>query len=104
MYHHTLFQRQDQPLGVLGSAYTAALWKRAADCNFGTLNLTTQLYDNATMLPLDVMLQESFMCGFRDAYIQQRLFTEQDLSFRMAYDIALHAEDAVKQQQGVSGR
>lgn len=45
-----------------------------------------------------------FMHGLRDSHIQQRLFMEQGLPFKMAYDIAHRAEGAVKQQRDLKSQ
>lgn len=87
------------------SAYTATLRKLAAAIKLGPLDLTTRMYDRHTMLPLDVMRRDRFLCDLRGVHIQQRRLAEQDLSFMTAYNIALHARCAVKQQQDeISGR
>lgn len=65
------------------------LRKLAADCNFETPDPTTRLYDNSTMLLLDVIQREKIVCGLHDVYIQQCLITEQDLSLKTACDVAL---------------
>lgn len=69
------------------------------DCNFGTSDLITGHYASFTMLPLDIMLKVRFVYGLREPYIQQRAFAKQDLFLKTAYNIALHVEDAVKQQE-----
>lgn len=81
VYNCALFFCWDQLPGESVSLYTAALQELAADCNFGTVYLTTRLYANSTMLPLDVMLQDRFVCGLRCTHIQQHLYVEQDMSF-----------------------
>lgn len=73
VYSRTLFQSRDQLPG------RSALGKLVRDCNFGTPDSTIRLYENSTMLPLDVMMRCRFVCGLRDVHIQQRLFAEQDL-------------------------
>lgn len=101
VYSRTLFQSRGQLLRKFVSAYTAALRKVASDCNFGTLDPTKKLYPNYTMLPLDVMLRDRFVCGLGDAHIQQRLLAEEFWSFTTAYDIVLRAEGAAKHQQNL---
>lgn len=69
------------------------------DCNFGTPNPTTRLYDNSTMLHDDMMTCDRLVGGLCDAHIQLRLFAGQDFSFKTAHAIVLRAEGAVKQQR-----
>lgn len=95
VYNRTLFQRRDQLPGKSVSAYKAALRKLAADCDFGTLDLTMRLYVNSTMVPLEVMLRDRFVYGLRNAHIRQPLFAGSDLYFKMAYDITLRVEGMV---------
>lgn len=45
---------------------------------------------NPTMLPIDVMLRDRFVCGLRNEQVQQRLFAEKDLTFKKA--LTLHCE------------
>lgn len=51
------------------------------------------------MPPLDVILRNRVVCGLRNVRILQRLFAEQDSSFKMIYDIAFRVMGVVKQQQ-----
>lgn len=123
LFCRSKFQRRDQHPGESIACYVAALKKLATDCNFGVLTTATSptttagsssaggtvsagssssggiLASNPTMLPLDVMLRDRFVCGVQDERIQQRLFAEQKLTFKQAYDIAIRLESAVKQQQ-----
>ncbi|XP_037520686.1 uncharacterized protein LOC119397325 [Rhipicephalus sanguineus] len=92
------FQRRDQRHDEMVSDYVTALKKLAADCNFGT---SVDAAANPTMLPLDVMLRDRFVCGLRNEQVQQRLFSEKDLTFKRAFDIALRAENAVEDQKNV---
>ncbi|XP_037521382.1 uncharacterized protein K02A2.6-like [Rhipicephalus sanguineus] len=92
------FQRRDQRHDETVSDYVTALKKLAADCNFGT---SVDAAANPTMLPLDVMLRDRFVCGLRNEQVQQRLFAEKDLTFKRAFDIALRAENAVEDQKNV---
>lgn len=111
VYCRARFQRRDQLEGEKVAEYVAALKKLAADCNFGTLTATaaataqeggsTATPANTTMLPLDVMLRDRFVCGLRDAGLQQRLFAETGLTFSKAYDIAQRAESAGHQQRDI---
>ncbi|XP_077507188.1 uncharacterized protein LOC144116318 [Amblyomma americanum] len=105
VYSRARFQRRDQLEGETVSAYIAALKKLAAHCNFGTLTTTATGQErdaassaNTTMLPLDVMLRDRFVCGLSDESLQQRMFAEKDLTFNKAYDIAVRAESADHQQ------
>lgn len=49
-------------------------------------------------LPLEVMLRDRFICGIRDANLQQRLLAEGDLGFDRALRLALASESAANQQ------
>ncbi|XP_077520001.1 uncharacterized protein LOC144129806 [Amblyomma americanum] len=95
VYSRAGFQRRDQLEGETVSVYIAALKKLAAHCNFGTLTTTATRQErdtassaNTTMLPLDVMLRDRFVCGLSDESLQQRMFAEKDLTFNKACDIA----------------
>ncbi|XP_049272416.1 uncharacterized protein K02A2.6-like [Rhipicephalus sanguineus] len=116
VFSRARFQRRNQLEGETVSAYVAALKTLAADCNFGTLRqtqaaaaaatgqqTTTTPPSNATMLPLDIMLGDRFVCGLRDDLLQQRLFAESDPTFTKAYDIAVRAESASQQQRDMRG-
>lgn len=92
------FQRRDQKHDETVSDYVTALKKLAADCNFGTSADTAA---NPTMLPMDVMLRDRFVCGLRNEQVQQRLFAEKDLTFKKAFDLALRAENAIEDQKRV---
>ncbi|XP_037565992.1 uncharacterized protein LOC119445783 [Dermacentor silvarum] len=92
------FQRRDQRHDETVSDYVTALKRLAAECNFGT---SADNAANPTILPLEVMLRDRFVCGLRNEQVQQRLFAEKDLSFKKAFDIALRAENAVEDQRNV---
>lgn len=56
---------------------------------------------NPTLLPLDVMLLDCFVCGLCNENRQKRL-SAKDLTFGKAYyDIAIQVESAIRQQQKV---
>lgn len=57
VYNRTLFQLRDLLPGESLNANTAALQKQVTNCGFGTPHPTARLYDNYTMLTLDVMLR-----------------------------------------------
>ncbi|KAM7287649.1 uncharacterized protein ISCGN_031340 [Ixodes scapularis] len=98
VFSRARFQRRDQEVGETVSAYVTALKKLAADCNFGT---SADQATNPTVLPLEVMLRDRFVCGLRSEQVQQRLFAEKDLTFQKAFDFALRAENAAKDQKKV---
>ncbi|XP_064469696.1 uncharacterized protein K02A2.6-like [Ornithodoros turicata] len=112
------FQRRDQQAGESINTYVTALRKLAADCNFGAASTptgtavetaasstgagtATSPATSSTMLPLDIMLRDRFVCGIKDSNLQQRLFAERDLTFSKALDFALRAESAAAEQHGV---
>ncbi|XP_077534700.1 uncharacterized protein LOC144146636 [Haemaphysalis longicornis] len=117
VYSRAMFQRRDQLPGESVNDYVAALRKLATSCNFGTLPTATAppatqaggaastqqgaTDYNPTLLPLDVMSRDRFVCGLRDENLQQRLFAEKELTFTKAYDFAIRAESAVQQQQKI---
>ncbi|KAK8774288.1 hypothetical protein V5799_011179 [Amblyomma americanum] len=118
VYSRAMFQRRNQLPGESVNDYVAALRKLATSCNFGTLPTATTATAtpaegtasptqqgatgcNPTLLPLDVMLRDRFVCGLRDQNLQQRLFAEKDLTFSKAYDFAIRAESAVQQQRQI---
>ncbi|XP_049528978.1 uncharacterized protein LOC125947746 [Dermacentor silvarum] len=86
------FQRRDQRHNEI------VLKRLAAECNFGT---SADAEANQTILPLEIMLRDRFVCGLRNEQVQQRLFAEKDLTFTKAFDIALRAENAVEDQRNV---
>lgn len=106
------FHKRDQLPSETISQYVAALRTFAKDCNFGTSpapaapsqasSSTTEQGASSitpsTMLPLNVMLRDRFICGIKDANLQQRLLVERDITFERAFDIALAAESAASQQ------
>lgn len=89
-----LFHRRDQFPAESVSAYTASLRKLAANCDFGKLNSTTRMYDNSSMLPLNVVMRARILCSHHDRPHKQGLFAEEDLSFKMAYHISLAAQSS----------
>ncbi|KAK8775628.1 hypothetical protein V5799_031024 [Amblyomma americanum] len=110
VYNRAMFQRRDQLPG--GSV------NYATSCNFGMLPTATTATAtpaegtaspteqgatgcNPTLLLLDVMLRNRFVCGLRDQNLQQRLFAEKDLTFSKAYDFPIRAESAVQQQRQI---
>ncbi|KAK8761269.1 hypothetical protein V5799_027469 [Amblyomma americanum] len=106
VYSRARFQRRDQLERETASAYIAALKKLAAHCDFGTLTTTGTRQErdaassaNTTMPPLDVMLRDRFVSGLSDESLQQRMFSEKDLTFNKAYDIAVRADSAGHQQR-----
>ncbi|XP_077531216.1 uncharacterized protein LOC144143321 [Haemaphysalis longicornis] len=109
VYSRTLFQRRDQMEAEAVSAYVAAMKKLDAIYNFGPLPTTTVATEhpvatppvNPFMLPLDIMLRGRFVCGLRDNFLQQRLFTETEYTFARAYDIDIRPESAGKQQRDI---
>ncbi|CAN8004989.1 unnamed protein product [Ixodes hexagonus] len=50
------------------------------------------------------MLRDRFVCGIHDELLQQRLFAEKDLTFSAAFDMAVRAESASKQQQDIKNK
>lgn len=120
-------QRNQAPAETI-SEYVAALRKIAADCNFGTVtNVTARTTATATtassssevtqaaqvaqtpgaefstVLPLDVMLRDRFICGIKDSRLQQRLLVERHITFDRAYAMALATESAASQQRHIQG-
>uniref|UniRef100_A0A6B0V5U0 Putative tick transposon n=1 Tax=Ixodes ricinus TaxID=34613 RepID=A0A6B0V5U0_IXORI len=119
-------QRNQTPTESI-SEYVAALRKIAADCNFGPVTTapTTPTPATATaappesdasssqesrqvpqaparkfstVLPLQVMLRDRFICGVKDSHLQQRLLVERNITFDRAYALALATESAASQQ------
>lgn len=90
------FQRNDQQHGETRSDYVMELKKLEADCNFGTSADTAA---NPTMLPLDVMLCNCFVCSLWNDQVQQWLFAEEDLMFEKAFDLAVWAENTIKKPE-----
>lgn len=97
LYSRYVFQQRNQLPNESISNYVATLKRLSADCNFGILPATiaastssqegttsSVLSTNPSMLQLDVMLRERFVCGVRNERLQQRLFTEKDLTFQRA--------------------
>lgn len=63
---------------------------------------SVDLYESTT-LPLDIMLRDRSVCGISDPHLQQPLLSEKRLSFQRAYDIAVAAETAQRQQKELRG-
>lgn len=95
LFCQSKFQRRYQRPG---ESIASAPKKIAADFNFGVLTtaaasairrvIDTTLADtssNSTILPLDVMLRDRFVCGVQHDRLQQRHFAEQKLNFKQAY-------------------
>ncbi|KAM7312965.1 uncharacterized protein ISCGN_009869 [Ixodes scapularis] len=120
LFSRTRFQRRDQQAGESISSYVAALKKLSADCNFGVLTATPAAVTastrnagsagesrsparqpelNPTLLPLEVMFRDRFVCGLRDEHLQQRLFAEVNLTFQKEHDMALRSEIAAQHQK-----
>ncbi|XP_064464374.1 uncharacterized protein K02A2.6-like [Ornithodoros turicata] len=57
-----------------------------------------------TILPLEVMLRDRFICGPRDVHLQQRLLSERNITFQMAGDTAKAMESTVSQQASMRSR
>lgn len=98
VYRTSRFQRRDQEVGGTVSAYGTALRKLAADCDFRS---SAEQATNPTVLRLDVILRDRFVCCLRSEKVQQRLFAEKELTFIEAYEFAIRAERAVQQQQKI---
>ncbi|XP_049269116.1 uncharacterized protein LOC125757580 [Rhipicephalus sanguineus] len=85
-----LFNRRNQAADESVADYVTALWKLTEDCGFGD-----------KQLPLDVMMRDRFVCGIKNEAVQQRLLAEPNLTFQVAYDMAVTAEATAKQQRDI---
>ncbi|XP_049517164.1 uncharacterized protein LOC125942945 [Dermacentor silvarum] len=85
-----LFYRRNQAADESVADYVTALRKLTEDCGFGD-----------KQLPLDVMMRDRFVCGIKNEAVQQRLLAEPNLTFQVAYDMAVTAEATAKQQRDI---
>ncbi|CAN7949544.1 unnamed protein product [Ixodes hexagonus] len=90
LYARFLFYRRNQAAEESVADYVTALRKLAEDCGFGD-----------KQLPLDVMMRDRFVCGIKNEAVQQRLLAEHNLTFQVAYDMAVTAEATAKQQRDI---
>lgn len=81
--------------GVASAATGTTAGPASADAP-GTAITVSPPVPNPTMLPLDVMLRDRFVCGIMDEHLQQRLFAETNLTFKKAYDMAVRTEGAAQ--------
>ncbi|KAB0798044.1 hypothetical protein PPYR_09037, partial [Photinus pyralis] len=78
-----LFNRRHQKEGESISAWVAELRKIGSLCNYGN--------------DLENQIRDRIVCGARDESLQRRLLTEAKLTFQMAFDTAIAAENAACQ-------
>ena len=71
------------------AAYVAELRGLAEYCNYGD--------------SLNEMLRDRLVCGVNDQWVQRRLFTEADLTFKKAYNIAQAMEAAERSARELQG-
>lgn len=83
------FNRRVQKFNEPIADFVADLRKLSAHCNFAEL---------------DNMLRDRMVCGVNDETLQIRLFSETNLSFQRAYELALSAEMANKNVLDIRGR
>lgn len=110
LYTRCCFQHWDQLPGESIATFLAALKKLATQCNFGALTSAPEQSQSdeaqsssttspGTMLPLDVMLNDQFVCRLQDRNVWQRLLAEKDLAFQKVLDIALRVDNDNDHQQ-----
>ncbi|CAN7978868.1 unnamed protein product [Ixodes persulcatus] len=90
LYARFLFYKRDQHAGETVAEYVTALRKLAEDCGFGD-----------RQLPLEIMMRDRFVCGIAPERVQQRLLAERNLTFDVAYDLAVTAETTSQQQRDI---
>ncbi|XP_049524025.1 uncharacterized protein LOC125945778 [Dermacentor silvarum] len=90
LYARFLFCRRNQAAEKSVADYVTVLQKLAEDCGFGD-----------KQLPLEAMMRDRFSCGIKNEAVQQRLLAEHNLTFQVAYDMALTAEATAKQQRAI---
>lgn len=97
LFGKTKFQQRNASTGVFISDYLGALRTLVVDCNLriptSTLSTSATSGESAktshkTMLPLEVMFRDSFLCGVKDNQLQQLFVPEPSLTFKKASDIA----------------
>ncbi|XP_049511265.1 uncharacterized protein K02A2.6-like [Dermacentor silvarum] len=88
LYARYVFSKRDQQEGEGVADYVTALRKLSDNCGFG-----------GTKFPLEEMLCDRLVFGISDNVVQQRLLAEKNLTFETAYELAITAEAAVKQQK-----
>lgn len=90
LYGRFLFYKRNQAQGESVADYVTALRKLAENCGFGDKTL-----------PLDEMMRDRFVFGINNEAVQQRLLAERNLTFAVAYDMAVTAEATQRQQREV---
>ncbi|XP_049272019.1 uncharacterized protein LOC125758642 [Rhipicephalus sanguineus] len=85
-----LFYKRNQAQGESVADYVTALRRLAENCGFGD-----------DTLPMDEMMRDRFVFGISNEAVQQRLLAERDLTFTVAYDMAVTAEATQRQQREI---
>lgn len=84
-----MFHKRDQRAGEC-VATLAELRKIAEFCNFGN--------------SLETMLRDRLVCGVRDEALQRRLLSEQNLTFKIAFNTAVAAEATASHVSELRGK
>ncbi|XP_049267577.1 uncharacterized protein LOC125756713 [Rhipicephalus sanguineus] len=90
LYGRFLFYKRNQAQGESVADYVTALRRLAENCGFGD-----------DTLPMDEMMRDRFVFGISNEAVQQRLLAERDLTFTVAYDMAVTAEATQRQQREI---
>ncbi|XP_049267440.1 uncharacterized protein LOC125757449 [Rhipicephalus sanguineus] len=90
LYGRFLFYKRNQAQGESVADYVTALRRLAENCGFGD-----------DTLPMDEMMRDRFVFGISNEAVQQRLLAERNLTFTVAYDMAVTAEATQRQQREI---
>ncbi|XP_037504865.1 uncharacterized protein K02A2.6-like [Rhipicephalus sanguineus] len=90
LYAMYVFSKRDQQEGEGVADFVTALGKLSENCGFG-----------GTKFPLEEMLRDRLVFGISDNVVQERLLAEKNLTFDTAYELAITAEAAAKQQKAI---
>ncbi|KAL3218614.1 hypothetical protein MRX96_050651 [Rhipicephalus microplus] len=88
-----MFYRRNQAGDESVSDNVTALRKLTEDCGFGD-----------KQLPLNIVMRDRFVCGIENEAVQERLLAEQNLTFQVAYDMAVTAEATAQQRRDYATR
>lgn len=93
LYTRLLFYKRDQHADKAVADYVTVLHKLAEDCVFGD-----------EQLPLHIMMGDRFVCSLACERVQPHLLAEHSLTFGLAYDLDVTAEDTSQYQKEMAAK